>query len=86
MNDHSDTPNSVEPIWGVVANVVKERPYGPHSQETKRGTLKFNGGAKVYVALVFREHADERLTVVGHYRGRHGYSSLRPNDGRLRSR
>ncbi len=35
--------------WGVVANVAKERGYGPESGETRNGTKHFRGGAKVHI-------------------------------------
>jgi hypothetical protein len=63
----------IEPVWGVVANVMKEHPYGQGGKEIRRGTLKFHGGAKVYIRLVFWGVAGERLEVVGRYRGKHAY-------------
>jgi hypothetical protein len=60
----------VGPIWCVVANIRKEIPYGPGGKETRRGTRKFHGGAKVYVVDAFWGMAGERVTVIGHYRGK----------------
>jgi hypothetical protein len=81
-DENTDTqpePRRVEPIWGVVAKVVKERPYGPGGKESRRGTRKFNAGQKVYLWDVFWGMGGEDLTVIGRYRGKYGYitSSLR---------
>ena len=60
------------PIWGVAANILKERPYGPGGQIVKRGTRKFHGGAKVYMVGAFWGMGGEQIAVVGHFRG-NGY-------------
>lgn len=39
-----------EGIWCVLANVKRERPFGPGGAETKFGTPQFRGGTKVYIA------------------------------------
>jgi diadenosine tetraphosphate (Ap4A) HIT family hydrolase len=41
-----ETPES---YWTVVANIVKERPYGPGGQQIKHGTKHFKPGTKVYI-------------------------------------
>jgi hypothetical protein len=51
------------PIWGLVANVVQSRRYGPGGDEIRRGVRIFTGGAKVYLAGRF--HCPESLPVVG---------------------
>jgi hypothetical protein len=38
-----------QPVWCVVANVVRERPFGPGGAETRHGTKHFRGGAKVHI-------------------------------------
>ena len=60
------------PMWGVAANILKERPYGPGGQIIKRGTRKFHGGAKVYMVGAFWGMGGEQVAVVGHFRG-NGY-------------
>ena len=37
------------PIWCPVAHMVRARPYGPGSTETKHGSRHFAAGAKLYV-------------------------------------
>ena len=38
-----------EAVWCVIANVRKEILFGPGGNETKIGTKKFRGEAKVYI-------------------------------------
>jgi hypothetical protein len=63
----------IEPICGVAANIVKERPYGEGGKEIRRGTPKFHAGAKVYIADVFWGMGGESLMAVGRYRGKYKY-------------
>src|SRR5258706_11288793 len=63
------------PIWCIVANVIRERPYGPGGQEIRRGTKHFAPGAKVYVLGFFWGSGDD-LTVVGHHRRSNRYITL----------
>src|SRR5258708_2331288 len=62
-----------EPIWAIVANVREEMPVGPGMQEMRRGTKKFNAGAKIYFIGVDWTDFEWRIGVVGHYRGKKGY-------------
>ncbi len=41
--------NKIDGVWCVVANIVKEHPFGPGGEETKVGTRQFRGGTKVYI-------------------------------------
>src|SRR5258706_1406348 len=69
----SDKENTITPIWGVAANVRKEIQHGPGGKEVRIGTRKFHGGAKVYLYDVFWGMGGLDCSVVGRYRGRHGY-------------
>ncbi len=61
-------------MWGISANVVRERRAGTGGKEIKRGTSQFHTGAKVYIAY---PHEDA-MTVVGHLRGgRYTASTIR---------
>jgi len=40
---------TLEPVWTVTANIVKERKAGPGGSETHVGTKLFSPGTKVYV-------------------------------------
>ena len=57
-----------ESYWTAVANIVRERPYGPGGAETRRGTKHFASGAKVYIIDWFSGMC-ERIAVVGLQRG-----------------
>jgi hypothetical protein len=65
-------PGTNAPIWCVAANVRDSIPFSHGAVETRRGTRKFHAGAKVYLASAFWGTGAERVTVVGHYRGK-GY-------------
>ena len=52
MTDDLREPTA-EGLWSVVANIKKERPFGPGGNETKVGTRQFRGGTKVYIAGCF---------------------------------
>jgi hypothetical protein len=43
-----DTATMVGPVWCPVANVVRERTYGPGGKEIRRGSKHFAPGAKLY--------------------------------------
>jgi hypothetical protein len=77
MSDQKEQPEAsatqVEPLWGVAANIVEERLYGKGGLETKRGTRKFHGGAKVYMVGAFWGMGGEKVVVVGHFRGKNPY-------------
>lgn len=63
----------IEPIWGVAANIVQERLYGPGGSETRRGTNKFRARQKVYLYDVFWGMGGENSTYIGRYRGKYNY-------------
>lgn len=56
------------PIWGVVANVLKDHAASVGGKEVRRGTRKFNGGAKVYLVRFY--YGGDKVVVIGHFRGR----------------
>jgi len=61
-------PPLPESIWGVVANVVLERPYGPAGVERRRGTKQFAPGAKVHVFQRIGWSDWRRIRVLGRHR------------------
>jgi hypothetical protein len=61
-------PPLPESIWGVVANVVLERPYGPGGVERRRGTKQFAPGAKVHVFQRLGWSDWRRIRVLGRHR------------------
>lgn len=61
-------PSLPSSIWGVVANVVLERPYGPGGVERRRGTKHFSPGAKVYVFQRIGWSDWRRIRVLGRHR------------------
>lgn len=60
-------PEEPESCWTAVANIVRERPYGPGGAEIRLGTKHFAPGAKVYIIGWFPGTC-ERITVVGLHR------------------
>jgi len=56
-----------ESYWTAVANVVRERPYGPGGAEIRSGSKHFAPGAKVYIIDLFGGMC-ERIVVVGQHR------------------
>ncbi len=72
MSDVPGKLNETSPIWCVAANVSDEIPFGHNAAETHQGTNKFHAGAKVYLAGAFWGMGAEKITVIGHYRGK-GY-------------
>src|SRR5262245_38267236 len=58
----------VVPVWGVVTNVVLERPYGPGGQERRKGTKHFAPGAKVHVFQRIGWSDARRVRVYGRHR------------------
>src|SRR3954471_5516170 len=63
----------LDPIWGVVANIVDERPYGHAGREIRHGTPKFNAGEKVYLWDVYWGMGGIISTVIGRFRGKYDY-------------
>jgi hypothetical protein len=60
-------PEEPESCWTAIANIVRERPYGPGGAEVRFGTKHFAPGAKVYIIGLFQGTC-ERITVVGMHR------------------
>jgi hypothetical protein len=58
------------PIWSIVANIVREHRAEEAGHAIKIGTRKFHGGAKVYIAGAFWGMGGENVTVIGRYRGK----------------
>jgi len=56
-----------ESCWTAVANIVRERPYGPGGAEIRFGTKHFAPGAKVYI-IDWYAGMCERIVVVGQHR------------------
>lgn len=56
-----------EAYWTAVANVIRERPYGPGGAEMRFGTKHFAPGAKVYI-IDWYAGMCERIVVVGMHR------------------
>lgn len=63
-------------VWGLVGNIVPERPYGPGACETRSGTRLFRANAKVYLCSLrhaFALEPDEdafnlSVNVIGQHR------------------
>ena len=53
--------------WVIIANVVKERPYGPGGIEKKEGTKLFRGGSKIHIIDWYPGTCDS-VEVIGHHR------------------
>src|SRR4051794_22118660 len=64
------------PVWCPVANMTRERPYGPGSQITKRGSRHFAPGTKLYFSYEMGHKRDPQLFVVGRHRGSHRYVTM----------
>lgn len=64
------------PVWGIVANIVRERPYGPEGKELRSGTKHFAPGAKVTLLDFYWGMGLETPTVVGRHRRSHRYITL----------
>lgn len=43
----TNVESQLEPLWAVVANIAKLRPFGPKQVEVKSGTKQFRGGTRV---------------------------------------
>jgi hypothetical protein len=57
----------MDPVWLIVANVCRVRPYGP-AHEPRAGLRRLRAGAKVYVVGGFAGMGFESVTVVGYDR------------------
>ncbi len=58
---------TITPIWTVVANIVRERSYGPGGKELKIGTKHFHPNTKVYV-IDWYAGTCEKIIVIGQAR------------------
>jgi hypothetical protein len=74
MND--EIKEQLGPAWCIVANIIRERPYGPGGQKRRLGTKQFAPGAKVYIVDFFWGMGGESLTIVGRHWRSHRYITL----------
>jgi hypothetical protein len=66
---------ALTPGWTVLANVVRERRFGPLGLERRHGSKHFAGGAKVYVIDEFGGMC-QNVVVVGRHRGSNRYVKM----------
>lgn len=66
----------LEPEWGVVANVIAVRAFGPGGKEFKAGTRQLAPGGKVHVFAEFGGSPKAVVTVVGRHRMSKRYITL----------
>ena len=71
-----DTATMVGALWCLVANVVRERPYGPGGKAIRRGNKHFAPGAKVYCYPAQWGDGYERIQVLGRHRATHRYVKM----------
>lgn len=71
-----DTATMVGPVWCVVANMIRERPYGPGGKEIRRGSKHFAPGAKLYCFPALWGDGYEQIQVVGRHRATHRYVKM----------
>jgi hypothetical protein len=64
-----------ESCWTAVANIIRERPYGPGGAEIRYGTKHFAPGAKVYI-IDWYAGMCKRIVVVGLQRKSKRYITL----------
>ena len=62
------TSDRIEPVWGLVANVVDRRFSGPEG-EIRSGTKHFVPGAKVYYHRAYWGMGADQVKVTGRHRG-----------------
>jgi hypothetical protein len=62
-----ESPRQEIRVWCVIANLVKERPFGPGGEEIRHGTKHFKGGAKLYIIDAYWGMC-KSVTVIGHHR------------------
>lgn len=61
------------PVWGIVANIIQQRPYGPEGKELRSGTKHFAPGAKVTLLNFYWGMGLEIPIVVARHRRSHRY-------------
>jgi hypothetical protein len=66
----------IGPIWCPVANMVRERPYGPGRSEIKHGSKHFAPGAKLYPFGVIGWYPHIQVQVIGRHRRSHKYVTM----------
>jgi len=76
----TDTATMVGPVWCPVANMVRERPYGPGGRETRRGSKHFAPGAKLYCFPALWGDGYEQIQVIGRHRATHRYVKMIVNE------
>ena len=64
-----------ESCWTAVANIIRERNYGPGGEELRFGTKHFAPGAKVYI-IDWYGGMCQRIIVVGLHRKSRRYITL----------
>jgi hypothetical protein len=75
-----ETSALVGPVWCPVANMVRERPYGPGGKEIRRGSRHFAPGAKLYCYPALWGDGYERIQVVGRHWASHRYVKMIVNE------
>jgi len=76
----TDTATMVGPVWCPVANMVRERPYGPGGRELRRGSKHFAPGAKLYCFPALWGDGYEQIQVIGRHRATHRYVKMIINE------
>jgi hypothetical protein len=72
------------PVWCLVANFRRERPYGPEGQTTvPGGTRHFAPGAKVYCLPPDRGNGYETVPIIARHRVSHRYITAYTNSAWL---
>jgi hypothetical protein len=75
-----ETATMVGPVWCPVANMVRERPYGPGGREIRRGSKRFAPGAKLYCYPALWGDGYEQIQVIGRHRATHRYVKMIVNE------
>ena len=71
-----ETATMVGPVWCPVANMIRERPYGPGGREMRRGSKHFAPGAKLYCYPALWGDGYEQIQVLGRHRASHRYVKM----------
>ncbi|MDO7845801.1 hypothetical protein Q5H92_05490 [Hymenobacter sp. M29] len=74
-DENTDAEVAPESCWTAVANIIRERPYGPGGEEIRFGTNHFAPGAKVYI-IDWYGGMCQRIIVVGLHRKSRRYITL----------
>jgi hypothetical protein len=73
--ESSTNETAPESCWTAVANIIRERHYGPGGEEIRFGTKHFAPGAKVYI-IDWYGGMCQRIIVVGLHRKSRLYITL----------